>query len=151
MREFLKKFEQPTGSKLYRNSLPRGRLIHDIKRLSHSPIKEVWDVGAHQGETSLFFSESFPQSTIRSFEPVFQNYQLLQKNCSGLKNFFAYQVALEKLTSQSKIHLQDASVIHSLRDDLNLSQKGLDCEDIEVRTLDSLHLDFRAPPSIFEN
>ena len=151
MKEFLKnKFEQLTGSKLYRNSLPRGTcLTLDIKRLSHSPIKEVWDVGAHQGETALAFAQSFPQSTIRSFEPVTQNYQLLQKNCSGLKNFCAYQFALGEVNKSAKIHLQDASVTHSLRDDLNQpsrpTREGLDSEDIEVRTIDSVVSDFSYP------
>ena len=145
MKELLKKkFEQLTGSRLYRNSLPRGTcLIHDIKWLSHSPVKEVWDVGAHQGETALTFAQSFPQSTIRSFEPVAQNYQILQKNCTSLKNFRAYQFAFGEANKSAKIHLQDASVTHSLRDDLNQSTKeGLVSEDIEVRTIDSVISDF---------
>ena len=148
MKSFLiKKFEQLTGSKLYRNSLPRGTsLIHDIKRLSHSPIKEVWDVGAHQGETALAFAQNFPQSTIRSFEPVTQNYKLLQKHCSGLKNFFAYQFALGETNKTAKIHLQGASVTHSLRDDLNQpNQQDLDSDDIEVRTIDSVISEFSCP------
>ena len=149
MKSFLiKKFEQLTGSKLYRNSLPRGTsLIYDLKKLSHFPIKEVWDIGAHQGETALAFAQSFPRSTIRSFEPVTQNYQLLQKNCSGLKNFCAYQFALGEANKSAKIHLQDASVTHSLRDELNQKNQGnLDSEDIEVRTIDSVVSDFSCPP-----
>ena len=149
MKSFLtKKFEQLTGSKLYRNSLPRGTsLIYDLEKLSHSPIKEVWDVGAHQGETALAFAQSFPRSTIRSFEPVTQNYQLLQKNCSGLKNFCAYQFALGEANKSAKIHLQDASVTNSLRDDLNQkNQENLDSEDIEVRTIDTVVSDFSCPP-----
>ena len=148
LKEFLKKkFELLTGSKLYRNSLPPGTcLTHDIKRLSYSPIREVWDVGAHQGETALTFAQSFPQSTIRSFEPVTQNYQLLEKNCSGLKNFCAYQFAFGERNKSAKIHLQDASVTHSLRDDLNQpNQQDLDSEDIEVRTIDSVVSDFSCP------
>ena len=149
MKSFLiKKFEQLTGSKLYRNSLPRGTsLIYDLKKLSHFPIKEVWDIGAHQGETALAFAQSFPRSMIRSFEPVTQNYQLLQKNCSGLKNFCAYQFALGEANKLAKIHLQDASVTHSLRDDLNQKNQGnLDSEDIEVRTIDTVVSDFSCPP-----
>lgn len=139
MKEFLKKkFEQLTGSKLYRNSLPRGTcLIHDIKRLSHAPIKEVWDVGAHQGETALYFAKKFPKSTIRSFEPVSSNYNLLIQNCRKLENFHAHNFALGEQNTKTKIFLQGASVIHSLRDDLNKpSTEDTKSEDIKVKTID---------------
>ena len=139
MKEFLKKkFEQLTGSKLYRNSLPRGTcLVHDIKRLSHAPIKEVWDVGAHQGETALYFAKKFPKSTIRSFEPVSSNYNLLIQNCRKLENFHAHNFALGEQNTKTKIFLQGASVIHSLRDDLNKpSAEDTKAEDIEVKSID---------------
>jgi len=135
---FKKKFEQLTGSKLYRNSLPRGTcLIHDIKRLSHVSIKEVWDVGAHQGETALYFAKKFPKSTIRSFEPVSSNYNLLIQNCRKLENFHAHNFALGEQNTKTKIFLQGASVIHSLRDDLNKpSTEDTKSEDIKVKTID---------------
>ena len=139
MKEFLKKkFEQLTGSKLYRNSLPRGTcLIHDIKRLSHAPIKKVWDVGAHQGETALYFAKKFPKSTIRSFEPVSSNYNLLIQNCRKLENLHAHNFALGEQNTKTKIFLQGASVIHSLRDDLNKpSTEDTKSEDIKVKTID---------------
>jgi len=104
LKEFLKKkFEQLTGSKLYRNSLPSGTcLIHDINRLSHVPIREVWDVGVHQGETVLYFAKYFPKSTIRSFEPVSSNYDLLIQNCRKLENFQAHNLHLGKKIKQLK-------------------------------------------------
>jgi len=146
LKEFLKKkFEQLTGSKLYRNSLPRGTcLIHDIKRLSHAPIKEVWDVGAHQGETALYFAKKFPKSTIRSFEPVSSNYNLLIQNCRKLENFHAHIFALGEQNTKTKIFLQGASVIHSLRDDLNKpSTEDTKSEDIKVKTIDYVRNDFK--------
>jgi len=148
LREFLKKkFEQLTGSKLYRNSLPRGTcIIHDIKRLSHAPIKEVWDVGAHHGETAFFFSERLPQSIIRSFEPVSSNYYLLIHNCRKLENFHAHNFALGEENKTTKIFLQSASVIHSLRDDLNKpSLEDSKSECIEVKTIDCVLNDFKTP------
>jgi len=146
LKEFLKKkFEQLTGSKLYRNSLPRGTcLIHDIKRLSHAPIKEVWDVGAHQGETALYFAKKFPKSTIRSFEPVSSNYNLLIQNCRKLENFHAHNFALGEQNTKTKIFFQGASVIHSLRDDLNKpSTEDTKSEDIKVKTIDYVRNDFK--------
>jgi FkbM family methyltransferase len=146
LKEFLKKkFEQLTRSKLYRNSLPRGTcLTHDIKRLSYSPIKEIWDVGAHKGETTLKFAEDFPIALIRSFEPVFENYCSLRNNCSHLKNQSSHNIALGEENKKTKIFLQGASVIHSLRDDLNKpSAKDSKSEDIEVKTIDHVINDFK--------
>ena len=62
---------------------------------------------------------------------------------TALKSFCAYQFAFGETNKSAKIHLQDASVTHSLRDDLNQpNQQDLDSEDIEVRTIDSVVSDF---------
>jgi FkbM family methyltransferase len=146
LKSFLKKkFEQLTGSKLYRNSLPRGTcLSHDIKRLSYPPIQEIWDVGAHKGETTLKFAEDFPKAMIRSFEPVSENYCSLRYNCSHLKNQSSHNIALGEENKKTKIFLQGASVIHSLRDDLNKpSAVDPKSENIEVKTIDHVINDFK--------
>ena len=139
MREFFKnKFEQLTRSKLYRNSLPRGTsLVHDIHRLSFLPLREIWDIGAHQGETAIYFAKNFPQSIIRSFEPVSSNYDLLVQNCRKLENFYGHNFALGEEYKTTKISLQGASVIHSLRDDLNKpTVDDSNSEVIEVKPID---------------
>jgi hypothetical protein len=92
---FKKYFELFTNSKLYRNTLPRGtNLTHDLKKLAPLHINEIWDVGAHKGETTLYFSNEFPQATIRSFEPISGNYELLIQNCEKLQNHCAHNFAL---------------------------------------------------------
>ena len=146
MKKFLKaKFEKFTSSKVYRNSLPKGTdLCHDLRKLSPLSFKEIWDVGAHRGETTLYFSNEFPQATIRSFEPVSSNYNLLVQNCRKLKNFHAHNFALGDENTATKIFLQGASVIHSLRDDLNKpSAEDTKSEDIEVKTIDYVRDDFK--------
>ena len=141
MKSYLKSiFEQLTSCKLYRNSLPRGtNLVHDLKKLSSLPINEIWDVGAHKGETTLYFAHEFPKANIRSFEPISGNYNLLIQNCKKLENHNAHNFALGHENTKTKIYLQDASVIHSLRDDLNKpSTEDSKSEEIEVRTIDDL-------------
>lgn len=121
MKTFLKNFiEKVIGAKIYRNSLPRGvSLVRDIKKLSTKPIKHIWDVGAHQGETTLLFAEQFPSARIKSYEPVSSNFVELVKNCSHLKNQQSFQFALGDKVKDMEIYLQSGSVIHSLREDLN--------------------------------
>ena len=99
-------FEKITGSKIYRNSLPRGVLLTaDIKRLYNKNIDHIWDVGAHKGETTLFFAEEFPESQIKSFEPVTENFNELVINCSHLKNQQSFQFALGNKINEMELHL----------------------------------------------
>ena len=130
--------EKYTNSKVYRNSLPRGvDLCHDLRKLSPFSFKEIWDVGAHRGETTLYFANEFPQATIRSFEPVSTNYNLLAQNCKKRENLHANNFAIGKENTHTKIYLQGASVIHSLRDDLNKpSAEDSKSEDIEIKSID---------------
>lgn len=141
MKKFLKaQFEKFTSSKVYRNSLPKGTdLCHDLRKLSPLSFKEIWDVGAHRGETTLYFANEFPQATIRSFEPVGSNYNSLVQNCKKLDNFYPHNFALGKENTQTKIYLQGASVIHSLRDDLNKPSVDNNLsENIEIKTIDQI-------------
>ena len=141
MKACLKKYlEQLFNFKLYRNSLPRGtNLTHDLKKLTLLPINEIWDVGAHKGETTRYFANEFPQATIRSFEPISENYELLLQNCKKLENHHAHNFALGNENTKTKIYLQGASVIHSLREDLNKpSTEDSKSEEIEVKTIDYL-------------
>jgi FkbM family methyltransferase len=141
LKKFFKaKFEKFTNSKVYRNSLPKGTdLCHDLRKLTLLPINEVWDVGAHRGETTRYFANEFPQATIRSFEPISENYDLLLQNCKKLENHNAHNFALGNENTKTKIYLQGASVIHSLREDLNKpSGEHSKSEDIEVKTIDYL-------------
>ena len=147
MINFLKKIlEEYTNSKVYRNSLPRGTdLCHDLRKLSPLSFKEIWDIGAHRGETTLYFANEFPQATIRSFEPVSSNYNLLVQNCKKRENVYANNFAIGKENKRTKIYLQGASVIHSLRDDLNKpSAEDSKSEDIEIKTVDYLINEFNS-------
>lgn len=145
MIRFLKNYlEVITGCKLYRNTLPRGvDLFMDIRRLQNKQIEEIWDIGAHKGETTIKFRSEFQSATIRSFEPISENFSLLIKNCSSLQKYHPYQFALGEENQTLKIYLQSNSVIHSLRDDLNLPY-GQDSrsESVEVKTIDFLFSKF---------
>lgn len=135
LKHLLKNF---TGIQIFRNSLPRGvDLSNDIMRIHPYELQEIWDIGAHKGETTLKFAGDFPTSLIRSFEPVSENYYSLRNNCSHLKNQSSHNIALGEENKKTKIFLQGASVIHSLRDDLNKpSAENSKSEDIEVKTID---------------
>ena len=140
MKSLLKKyFEILTQSKLYRNTLPRGvDIFRDIKRIYPYALNEIWDIGAHKGETTLYFRSQNQSSTIRSFEPVSENFAILSKNCHNLKNQFSYKIAMGNESNNLELFLQEASVIHSLREDLNKpSSENAKSEVIQQKTIDS--------------
>jgi FkbM family methyltransferase len=131
---------------LYRNSLPRGvDLFYDIKRIYPHILNEIWDIGAHKGETTLHFRSQNPSSRIRSFEPVSENFKILSENCSKLENQFCYKLALGDKSKNLELFLQEGSVIHSLREDLNkpASEHGRS-ELIQQETVDSQFLRFQS-------
>ena len=142
LKHLLKNF---TGIQIFRNSLPRGvDLSNDIMRIRPYELQEIWDIGAHKGETTLKFAGDFPTALIRSFEPVSENYYSLRNNCSHLKNQSSHNIALGEENKKTKIFLQGASVIHSLRDDLNKPlAEDTKSEDIDVKTIDYVINEFK--------
>lgn len=133
-------FESVTGIQVFRNSLPRGvDVCRDITRIYAHALDEIWDIGAHMGETATYFRSKFAKPTIRSFEPIAENFRVLLKRCTDISNHHSYQLALGDEVKPKRIYLQDASVIHSLRSDLNIpSTSNSKTEEINQTTVDSL-------------
>ena len=62
-----------------------------------------------------------------------------------MKNQTSHNTALGDENKKTKIYLQGASVIHSLRDDLNKPlAEDFKSEEIEVKTLDSIACEFKS-------
>ena len=142
---FKRFFENLTQTRIYRNSLPRGvDIFRDIRRVYPTPLQEIWDIGAHRGETTLYFRSQNEDAVIRSFEPVTENFEILCQNSSKLKNQFSYKIAIGNKCQKVKIFLQEASVIHSLREDLNKpASTSSGSELIQQESVDSQFLKFK--------
>lgn len=111
----------------------------DLRRIYPFEFKEIWDIGAHKGETTTYFRSKFVKSKIRSFEPIAENFRILHERCANTTNHDSYQLALGDEVKTVKIHLQNASVIHSLRPDLNVpSSSNPKTEEVNQTTVDLL-------------
>jgi FkbM family methyltransferase len=44
----------------------------------------IWDIGANIGAASVYFAHHFPRTQIHAFEPMPENYALVEKNVAGL-------------------------------------------------------------------
>jgi len=67
----------------------------------------ILDIGGNIGTTSVFYSRMFPQAKIYTFEPVPTNFELLQKNISGLNNVTAFNVGLGD--SDKRVQIYDSN------------------------------------------
>ena len=74
------------------------RILIFLRNLGLKEINIIFDVGAHKGETLIFFLKNFQVNQIFSFEASKKNYEILKKNFSLFeKNFSKTKVYLENL------------------------------------------------------
>jgi FkbM family methyltransferase len=96
--------------------LPAGvDLFLDLSRITPEPLRTIFDVGAHHGETAEAFTRRFPSAAIYSFEPVAANFAVLSTNARALHNVKCLQTALGESEAVQKIELRGDSQTHSLR------------------------------------
>lgn len=68
-------------------------ILDFIKR--HFPNHRIiLDIGANIGNHTLYFSRFLKHTYIYAFEPVPENFEVLEKNCAGLPDIFLSTVAL---------------------------------------------------------
>lgn len=112
----------------------------------------IFDVGAHRGESVLFFKEIFPESTIYSFEPEPENFRALKEVCQSY-NFASteagetrcFNFAIAESDSEMSFYQQEHShlgglipINQSSKDSLGYAARALNREIIvPTRSLDS--------------
>ena len=69
-------------------------LEKDLCHLGFKKISIIFDIGAHQGQTTLHFRKVFRQAQVHCFEPVVENFKLLQTNIARKDRIKANQMAM---------------------------------------------------------
>ena len=67
----------------------------------------ILDIGGHIGIASVYLATLFPTAKIFTFEPVPDNFAILQKNISEYPNIRAFPIALGKKDGAVEIHYPD--------------------------------------------
>lgn len=67
--------------------------------------KVILDIGGNIGTTSVYYAHMFPEAKIYTFEPVKDNFEILQKNVEDFPNISAFNVALGKENTTAKIYI----------------------------------------------
>ena len=75
----------------------------------------IIDLGAHIGDTAVYYHTHFPNAKIIAVEPMPENYQLLDMNIfeNNLTDVFTYQLAISNKTNDIVLHTDQENNWHS--------------------------------------
>lgn len=76
--------------------------------------KNILDLGAHWGDTALFYALKFPSAQIISVEPMPETYSRLKYVTEQFKNVLTQQGALDEVTKKVTFYVSENSVGNSL-------------------------------------
>lgn len=76
--------------------------------------KIIIDLGAHFGDTALYYHCQFPEAKIIAVEPSPESFSRLQKHVAGIKNIIPLQVAIGSTNDYIQLHLQKSSLGNSV-------------------------------------
>jgi FkbM family methyltransferase len=99
--------------------------------LAEVPAPVCFDIGAHEGETSLSMLEHFPGATIYAFEPDPENFKALQNALQTAPRTKIFPMAMGDCPQRAKFLRTDYSQTHSLLPSVANKKTG----EIEVRVL----------------
>jgi FkbM family methyltransferase len=117
--------------------------------------KVIFDIGGNIGITSVYLAKLFPNSLIYTFEPMPENFEILQKNISQYKNIIAFNFGLGSNNGSFKVYLSSDPENYggiSFYPDPHGNQEDsyLSCEvknineiinDLEIETIDLIKID----------
>ena len=69
--------------------------------------KVIFDIGGNIGITSIYLASVFPDALIYTFEPLKENFEILQENTSQYKNIEIFNVGLGSKNGNFKVYLSD--------------------------------------------
>lgn len=69
----------------------------------------IFDIGACEGESSIFYSEHFPNAKLYTFEPVPSNFELIKKNTATYPSINAFQLALSNENGTATFHVSSGT------------------------------------------
>ena len=119
------------------------------------PNKSILDIGACVGTMSVFFSKK-TSKFVHAFEPMKDNFRLLQRNCIARKNIILHNFAIGNENAQDityNIHEQEGNVGMAqfyqagINDSLDkmiphlLNEKKIDTTKIKIKSIDNLPFD----------
>ena len=117
--------------------------------------KVIFDIGGNIGITSIYLATVFPEALIYTFEPLKENFEILQKNTAQFKNIEVFNVGLGAKNGSFKVYLSDdnenyGGVSFYSEVEGNLSEPFSECEvknvndilkDLGINKVDLIKID----------
>jgi FkbM family methyltransferase len=96
----------------YSNDLDAFAQQHRILANLPSPI--IFDVGAHNGETSKIYAELFPNAKIYAFEPYSESFEALARNTADLPQVTVHPLGLADAQQELLLNVNLSAATNSL-------------------------------------
>lgn len=153
-------------NKEFKEKFNRGRLLQNVTE-KNDPI--IFDIGAHHGESVVYFKKYFPAATIFSFEPDSDSFSILSSkdinrvsyfnlalsNKDGTESFYRNKIShtnsLLKVNLSGKdsiaitkaIAEKDVQYLESFNDEVHVDTSRLDSfiKDQSINQIDILKID----------
>ncbi len=93
--------------------------------------KVIVDIGANIGITSVWLNRKFPDAKIYSFEPMRDNFEILQKNIAGIANIQAFNFGLGDTDGEFDIY---SNVDTNNRGGFSIYQRDDDPDNLGTNT-----------------
>ena len=111
-------------------------LEKDVARIFKRPIRVIFDVGAHQGQTSLHFRKCFPMAEVHAFEPSPHNFRALQANLRGRNRIHPQPCALGQTQTLALLSERKNDLCGQLVPE-DKTQGGDSLTEVRVDTIDN--------------
>lgn len=100
---------------VFLNDYPHIRRACNLLADTKSPV--IFDIGGGQGTTLKIFNKELPNARISLFEPIAENYSIIQKQFGQVANLSLYNLAAGDKAEEAIIHVADritSSSLHQL-------------------------------------
>jgi FkbM family methyltransferase len=88
--------------------------MEDIKQIfAEKSVGNIFDVGAHEGESAIAFGEAFPDAHIFSFEPSGETFPILLEKTKNLPNYSPVNCGLAEKPGPRLFHQSGHSCLNS--------------------------------------
>ncbi|MEO6289235.1 MAG: FkbM family methyltransferase [Ginsengibacter sp.] len=108
-----------------------------------SPLN-IFDIGAHTGETSLVYNKIFKTPSIFAFEPFLPSFEILKDSVRTFNNIQVFNTAVSDISGQVDFHVNKSSATNSMLASSEDSKKNWGenlLDTIESIKIDSVTID----------
>ena len=93
------------------------REVYVNKEYEWFPVQDpkvIVDLGAHFGDTTLYYHAQFPDALILAVEPAPENFARLEKHVAGIKNIICVNAAVGDHDGSITLNIGESSLGHSV-------------------------------------